>query len=388
MSSTSAAATTTGDPYKQSFTLLTPDGKPFTTSMSAIDDYRQLGIRLAINYGTQIGASAILFLILLLLTKRDKRKSSIFIMNALCLICNTTRSILQCTYLTSNYYDFYGLLSWDFSHISWEDRANTVASNTMTLLLVILIMISLSMQVWVIGITTPKLQRFLVMGLTSVMALIAIGYRFAVIVISNKQAMKDEGMLQYQSLLTTMTIVQALAIWSYCAVFTCKLGYALIQRRKLGMAQFGPMQIIFIMGCQTMVIPAIFSVLQFYEKVPELGSQTLTIVCVFLPLSAIWAGVIASDASIGSRTADGHHRLLQGQFGDLTAGSTNNSTSSANCRSGSGVASTLHTQRSTKSPESPTRPFSLYKKNSMTSGEGIHVDHEWSVEKGEVSNLV
>lgn len=42
--------------------------------------------------------------------------------------------------------------------------------------------------------------------------------------------------------------------------------------------------------------------------------MVLTVVCIFLPLSAIWAGV-ANDSAIAYRGHDAHHRLMNSQFG-------------------------------------------------------------------------
>lgn len=243
------------NPYTQNFTLLLPNGTEFIADMGQVDWLRQWGIRLAINYGTQIGASVLLLVVLIVLTRREKRKSAIFIMNAMCLVINTIRSIVQCLYLTSNWFNPYSLLSGDFDSVNSSDLAKTVAGNTLNLILYICIMASLSLQVWVVCITTQKFRRFLIMGLTTAVALVAIGFRFAITVISNQQSMKKLSMEQYDHLLTKTTIVTTLAIWTYCCVFTFKLGFALLQRKRLGMTQFGPMQIIFIMGCQTMVIP-------------------------------------------------------------------------------------------------------------------------------------
>jgi pheromone alpha factor receptor len=248
------------DPFTQNFTVYNGDGEQFVLNMGDIDYLRMYGIRLAINYATQIGASIILLLVLIILTKREKRRSGVFIMNALCLFVNVIRSILQCCYLTSSFWNFYSQLTYDTSHDTWASRANTIASNTMTLLLVICVMISLSMQAWVVCITTPMVQRIIIFGITTTLALIAVGYRFAVTVISNIKTMQDGDMLAYQHLVNMNNIFQAIAIWSYCAVFTFKLGYAILQRKKLGLTQFGPMQIIFIMGAQTMVIPGMSTI--------------------------------------------------------------------------------------------------------------------------------
>lgn len=247
------------DPFTQNFTLFSENGEIIKTDLTEVDFLINYGVRLAINYGSQIGASIVLLLVLLLLTKREKRRSAIFIMNTICLVINIIRSVLQCRYLTGSYWSIYSQLAGDSSKDAVSDKANTVASNTMTLLLVICIMASLSMQVWVVCKTTPTLQRVAIMGITSALALVAIGYRFATAVIASHSAIIAKEMFSYHGLLNQMTIFQALAIWGYCVIFTLKLGYALVQRRKLGMTQFGPMQIVFIMGAQTMVIPGMSS---------------------------------------------------------------------------------------------------------------------------------
>jgi pheromone alpha factor receptor len=385
------------DPFKQAFTLVGSDGVPFNATMEYVDWLRGYGTRLGIIYGSQIGASFMLFAILLLLTRRDKRRSAIFIMNALCLVTNFIKLILQSLFLTGNYFNVYSQVSGDTSRDQWQDRANTITANTLSLLLYIFIVISLSLQVWVVCKTASTIQRITIMIVTTAFALVATGYRFAVTVISNIITMNPAGgtMRGYTRLLDLMVIFQAVAIWMYCAVFTTKLGYALVQRRKLGMTQFGPMQIVFIMGAQTMVVPgmysalcprshivltlsaAIFSVLQFYKGVPEFGSLTFTVVCIFLPLSAIWAGIVANDRQIASSGASGHRRLLHAYFGRPDA-SSNGSNTALN----STTVNSCH-----KEPVSPAST-SAPSKPRHSDDDAIHVDHEWSVEneKGESSS--
>ncbi|KAF2126940.1 hypothetical protein P153DRAFT_345676 [Dothidotthia symphoricarpi CBS 119687] len=315
------------DAWEQQITLLHQDGSNFTVTMTDFEFYRLYGIRRAINVGSQIGASIILLLVLLLLTRSEKRKSWIFVMNALCLVTNAVRCILSCTFLTGNFWHPYAQASGDWSRITSSDLATTVATNTMTLIVTILVMVSLSLQVWVVCITTIPVYRYFIMGITTLVALIAVGFKFAVIIISNEQTLKWNDMLPYQDLISTSYIMQAVAIWLFSCVFTWKLGHAIIQRRKLKMPQFGPMQIVFIMGCQTMIIPGIFSTLEFHRQVPELGQQVLTIVCIFLPLSAIWAGVV-NESNVAYRGPDSNQRLLHNQFygpastSSMTSGAT------------------------------------------------------------------
>ncbi|OAG09573.1 uncharacterized protein CC84DRAFT_1111081 [Paraphaeosphaeria sporulosa] len=350
------------DVYSQEFVLYAPDGSQFTISMVEIDWLRHFGVRIAINWATQIGASVTLLLVLLLLTRRDKRKSSIFIMNALCLVLNAIRSILQCVYLTTPYFHPYAVIANDYTRVTPAHRAISVVSNTITLILVVSILVSLSLQVWVVCITAKPLQKWIIMGGTSLTAIVAIGYRFAVMSISNKQTMKDESMEAYDGLVNDMYITFAVAVWAYCAVFTFKLGHALLERKRLRMTQFGPMQIIFIM--------AIFTCLNFYDAVPELASQSITVICIFLPLSAIWAGLVASDSSVGSSGPDSHQRLFKNEFAR-----------SSSTTYGDRSHLTGNTFGSGKEPENPRGHHYHQTKDSVDNG--IYMQKEWHVEAAE-----
>lgn len=59
---------------------------------------------------------------------------------------------------------------------------------------------------------------------------------------------------------------------------------------------------------------------------PEIGALVITTLCIFLPLSAIWAGV-ANDSAIAYRGHDAHHRLINSKLGQgSSATATSNST--------------------------------------------------------------
>lgn len=243
------------NPWTQPVTLFNSDGSNFTISMADLNDYRIYSGRLAINYGTQIGATLLLLLVLLLLTRSEKRRSSIFIINSLCLTVNTIRCILLSCYVTSTIQNPYTLFSGDYSQITKADYATNATTDVFTLLVFVLIMISLSMQVWVVCITTVPVQRYIIMATTTIMALIATGYKAAFIILNIRATLGVELLLPFKKVVDASYITQAISIWLFSCVFTYKLGYAIFQRRKLKMPQFGPMQVVFIMGCQTMLIP-------------------------------------------------------------------------------------------------------------------------------------
>jgi pheromone alpha factor receptor len=252
------APTSDFDPWMQTFTLLLSDGKELNVSMQDVNAYRLYTARLSLAYGSQIGATLLLLLVLCLLTRAEKRKSGIFIVNALCLLINAMRCILLSCYVTSSLWHPYPQLTQDLWRVSTTDINTSIAASVLTLMVTVLIMISLSVQVWVVCITTAPYQRYIIMGATTFAALVAIAYKFALVVIIILQTLHYENDTSYQDFVLQSYITQAVAIGLYSCIFTYKLGYAIVQRRKLKMPQFGPMQIIFIMGCQTMVIPGTF----------------------------------------------------------------------------------------------------------------------------------
>lgn len=322
------------DPWSQTFPLADEDGNTLEVSMTELSARQHYVTSSAINYGTQVGASFMLLLVLLLLTKAAKRRSYIFLVNGFCLLINTIRCILLASLLTSNWYNPYTQLSGDYSRLTRGNISVSVSTVILTLVVAILVFVSLGIQVWVVCVTTSPLQRAVIMTATTIIGTVALGYRIALAVFNIQAVLTQTEMGPHERFVSDCYVVQAVAIWFYSCVFTYKLGNAIFQRRRLNMPQFGPMQIVFIMGCQTMIIPAIFTVLQFVPEAPELGNQVLTVVCLFLPLSAIWAG-IDKEASIASRGADSHHKLFNGEFSHSTVRSTGTNSSSHTAYDGS-----------------------------------------------------
>lgn len=59
-------------------------------------------------------------------------------------------------------------------------------------------------------------------------------------------------------------------------------------------------------------IAALFSILQYFVNVPELASNVVTLVVIFLPLSSIWAGSSLEHEARNraSNNTDSHRHLL------------------------------------------------------------------------------
>jgi pheromone alpha factor receptor len=243
------------NPYEQNITFVASDSTPFNVSISDIDSYVQGGIITSIEYGSQIGASIVTLAILLLLTRAEKRRSAIFWLNASALLLNIARLVCGVLFFTSGFFEAYQFFSGDFSNIRVSDYATSVLAGVWLAFLEICIECSLVLQTMVICSNMRDLHKRLMFALSFLVAIIPIGFRMAQMVENSIFIVAGENFGPFIWLQSANTILITISICFFSAVFVIKLGYTIRRRNQLGIRQFGPMQAIFIMSCQTMIIP-------------------------------------------------------------------------------------------------------------------------------------
>ena len=207
-----------------------------------------------------------LLIVLLLLTKPDKRGSPLFVINTLSLALNIIRNVLLCLYFTGPFTEVYTYFGQDYSRINLGDYANSVTATVFTVLVLLCVEISLCLQTRVVCVTLWKFYQQVIFAVSVLVATVAIGFRLAFCVENSKFIVNLEELSPIQWLASATNITTTISICWFCAVFVTKLGFALNQRRKLGLGQFGPMQILFIMGCQTLVIPGMYRPVPFWAR--------------------------------------------------------------------------------------------------------------------------
>jgi pheromone alpha factor receptor len=245
----------TFDPWTQNITLTRSDGTRVISSLALADDYLHYMIRLSINYGAQLGACAVLLLVLLLLTRPEKRVSSVFVLNVAALLANIIRLGCQLSYFSTGFARMYALLAGDFSRVSRGAYAGQVMASVFFTIVLICVEASLVLQVQVVCSNLRRQYRILLLGASTLAALVPIGVRLTYSVL-NCMVIMHAGTMDHLAWLESATnIVTTVSICFFCAVFVVKLGLAIKMRKRLGVKQFGPMRVIFIMGCQTMTIP-------------------------------------------------------------------------------------------------------------------------------------
>ena len=243
------------DPFTQQFTISLPDQTPVNVTVDDIQGLMTLGAEISINYGSQIGASLILLVVLLLLTKAEKRRSLVFILNTLALLLNFVRCVVISLYCTGPWWNWYSQLIGDFDNVGKSQYATSIAGVVLTFLLVVCLEISLITQVHAVCSTTSAAQRFWIMFTSMTVSLVAISFRFADMVLNARQIVTQEIGPSDDMIASATNIAVTISICYFSIIFVLKLAYSILERRKLGLKQFGPMQIIFVMGCQTLIVP-------------------------------------------------------------------------------------------------------------------------------------
>ncbi|KAK5112086.1 hypothetical protein LTR85_011667 [Meristemomyces frigidus] len=309
----------TFDPYVQTFVITAPDGH------TALPGYMQellllqsISVSQGIIYGIQLGLSGLLLVVLMLMTKRDKRRSAVFILNTLALLLLLIRNILACTELHSIFYNYY---NWQLHYYPDVNRLHTaqnisIGAEIFNFLIDAAIYSSLLLQVHIVCCTTGRAFKMCIIGIASGVALMTLGVRLYLAVFNieysilgvNNLTVKRNAYLTHIASINNIVTVVTIALFS--SIFVTKLAFAIHMRRKLNMKQFGPMQIIFVMGCQTLFVPLIFAVIAYYSPVgSQINSFVPTIVAVFLPLSGMWASAHVVHEKLG-RSDNRYHRAI------------------------------------------------------------------------------
>lgn len=251
-------------------------------------------------------------MVLLLLTRKENRTSTVFVLNVLALAFNIMRLLCQILHYTTNFEEIYPYFTYDYSSVDRGSYAISIIAVTTETLLIVCIEISLVLQVGVVFSTTKRIYRNALLSVVTVVALVPIGFRLAYMIASINEIITLRPWtayltwLQYAALLTI-----TISICLFSAIFVAKLGYAMKHQKRLGIRDFGPVKVIFIFGCQTLIIPAVITILQFHIDVPEFGSNALTLVTIDLPLSSLWAGVMLEG---NNSESDDRFRTLWQKF--------------------------------------------------------------------------
>ncbi|USW46785.1 hypothetical protein Slin15195_G001040 [Septoria linicola] len=297
----------TFDPYHTYIVVPMPDGvTESVVQISTIFQLQDQKVAMGIVYGVQLGISSILLLVLAIMTRPEKRRSMVFFLNLGSLVLLLIRAIIMCIQLYGPIFNWYNWVMEYYRNVDGSIRL-AVAAEAFSFLVILALELSLLFQVRIVCVTLRTRWRLLVTAVTTFVAVAVCAVRFAAMVVNaklgiiNVDALTDQEWSLINSMASASNICIIASIIFFSAIFIAKLGHAIHQRRSMGMKQFGPMQIIFVMGCQTMFIPALFGILTYFlYGAAQVYSLMPCIVATFLPLSSMWAATNTNNVNIAA----------------------------------------------------------------------------------------
>jgi pheromone alpha factor receptor len=248
------------DPNTQIITILLADGvTPVLVSLKDIDARNWYNVASCINYGSQMGACLVMFMVVLVLTKDTKRRTPIFILNLLSLDFGFLRALLLTLYFPSPWTKLYPSYTFDAQFIPRGAYATSVAGSVMPLLMTITVNLSLILQAHTVCQNMDKAYRHIITAVSVFVFLLAVGFRFAVTVTNSETILGASLYFSKEWISMGALITETISIWYFTLIFTGKLVYTLYNRHRHGWRQWSGVKILAAMGGCTMIIPCKYS---------------------------------------------------------------------------------------------------------------------------------
>lgn len=246
------------DPFQQSFSIKKTNNETLVLGLAQVNALYQDFISTSANYGSQIGASFMLLLTIVVMMPPFKLIKVSLWLQITGLILNIVRMTLLAVHFTSNWSNIYCLLAADYSHISLADHYRSVATEAISLLLHILVQVSLGIQAWALVNLLPGLWKWGFTGVSCFISAAAITLRVwcSIVNIKAMMSMSVAGSLWISQ---SSGIVGAVSITYYCALFNIKLLTHLVKNRGILPSRQGmsAMEVLIITNGLLMIIPGL-----------------------------------------------------------------------------------------------------------------------------------
>lgn len=294
-------------------------------NIQELDSFQKRRMILAVLFGVRAGTSAVVSIILFLLSAR--RDTPVYIFNQVSLILFFIHSTLFLVNTFSPFGALSTVFTYSYASVTAANVNVSVATSVFQLCFVIAIQCSLFFQGRIVFPKKSK-ARFLVSILLGFMSLATIIIYTLYIVSSCRAAVNPVGPTLFGEKFGTQLpsiaqIMFATSISVCMLIFVGKLIFAIRTRRVLGLKQFGPLQIICIMGAQSMIGPAVMTVISFARPdLQNVYSLAGLIVVISLPLSAMWASSANTTPSPTSTTNFNSHAIYR-HMGGFSEGGSN-----------------------------------------------------------------
>lgn len=201
-------------------------------NVADINDLYQENLGTCTNYGSQIGASFMMLLTIIAMTPSIRLIKLSLWVHILTLIVSTVRMTLLTVYFTSHWTNFYSYWAHDYSRVTSADFYRSIVTEMASLVLLMLIHVSLGIQAWALVKLLPGHFKLFFTALSCLVSTAAVSWRIAFSVIQIKSILlitpPDPSWIAYHS-----TVIGAVSILYYCALFNVKLLTHLIKNRGI-----------------------------------------------------------------------------------------------------------------------------------------------------------
>lgn len=281
----------------QNITIITVEG-PSELSLTNIESFYKYKLLLATFFALRVGCSFVTALMLFLVVKNRTRP--IYILNMTSLFFLFMNSTLYLGYLFSSYSSIASNFTGSYALGTKIETGVSVTCSLFQLLLYTSVLLSLILQVRAVF---PQRSASCTTATAVVGAFGLVAFVFNLLFIIGRVINAvDSSIVMFSNshfaliLPTLSQIFIAATIAVTSIILIGKLLFAIRMRQILGLRQFGPMEIIFIMSTQTLVLPlvlyilnsAVNSTISNVRYASGISSLSVLVIVMTLPLSAIW----------------------------------------------------------------------------------------------------
>ncbi|EQK99119.1 tumor mating-type alpha-pheromone receptor [Ophiocordyceps sinensis CO18] len=295
------------DPFDQLVTFYGPDGSTVLgVPMAAVDAFNHENVATSLNYGAQLGAALVVAFAVLALTPAAKlrRPSSLLHLAGLAMCLARVGSLAVPALSPAGY--FYVLWAGDYSTVPQTYFNGLVVGNLVGFLFVVVVGAALVHQAWAMVTLWPDAARYGLAASSLVITLTAVGFRFALTVMSCKAALDLSYPNEFFWLMQATLVTNAASIFWFCALFNSKLLLHLIANRGMlpSTRTLSAMEVLVMTNGVLMIAPVVFAGLE-WGKFQNFESASLThsSVVIILPLGTLAAQRMTARPSTAGNVA-------------------------------------------------------------------------------------
>lgn len=221
------------DPLQQNITILDSSETPFNVSIAHINYEAYYTLSVAACYAVQLGASAVMLMAVLLLTRKPGNHA-VFLLNVASLVLCIVSRLVFILFFASNFNTFYALNTFDYRYVTDGDNALVTIGSLIPVFLTATINMSLVLQVQ--GITRqshfkPWINNLMV-GISGFLFLFSLIFRIIMAVENVKEIFNHDNFIDARWLTQTVLASEMITIMWFCGIFTGKLLMMLWVRSK------------------------------------------------------------------------------------------------------------------------------------------------------------